>query len=163
MILYDIAETFTIPLFYEYKCILLVQFTLPNYDNKYIYCIYIGNNHMLCNFIWLSNDIIKYLFCKFVVWVFPFHFTILTAALLWSQNPNFFYLFALFKVCGCLNRRTVQVSQTRRWVSPVDYTDGNKTAPKLDGVTKHYQQDEGEVPSHDMSIIQSVSYRYRSK
>ena len=30
------------------------------------------------------------------------------------------------------------------------------------GVTKHYQQDEGEVPSHDMSIIQSVSYRDRS-
>jgi hypothetical protein len=30
------------------------------------------------------------------------------------------------------------------------------------GVTKHFQQDEGEVPSHDMTIIQSVSYRDRS-
>ena len=29
-------------------------------------------------------------------------------------------------------------------------------------MTKHFQQDEGEVPSHDMSIIQSVSYRDRS-
>ena len=36
------------------------------------------------------------------------------------------------------------------------------TTPKLDGVTKHFQQDEGEVPSHDMTIIQSVSYRDRS-
>ena len=32
----------------------------------------------------------------------------------------------------------------------------------MDGVTKHFQQDEGEVPSHDMTIIQSVSYRDRS-
>jgi hypothetical protein len=62
----------------------------------------------------------------------------------------------------CLNRRTIQVSQTRRWVFPNDYTDGDTTAPKLDGVTKHFQQDEGEVPSHDMTIIQSVSYRDRS-
>ena len=45
---------------------------------------------------------------------------------------------------------------------PVDYTDGDTTTPKLDGVTKHFQQDEGEVPSHDMTIIQSVSYRDRS-
>ena len=32
------------------------------------------------------------------------------------------------------------------------------------GVTKHYQQDEGtsQSPSHDMTIIQSVSYRDRS-
>ena len=30
------------------------------------------------------------------------------------------------------------------------------------GVTKHFQQDEGEVPSHGMTIIQSVSYRDRS-
>ena len=29
-------------------------------------------------------------------------------------------------------------------------------------MVKHYQQDEGEVPSHDMTIIQSVSYRDRS-
>jgi len=35
-------------------------------------------------------------------------------------------------------------------------------APKLDWVTKHFQQDEGEVPSHGMTIIQSVSYRDRS-
>ena len=34
----------------------------------------------------------------------------------------------------------------------------------MDGVTKHSQQDEGtsQSPSHDMSIIQSVSYRDRS-
>jgi hypothetical protein len=47
-------------------------------------------------------------------------------------------------------------------MSPLDYTDEDKTAPKLDWVTKYFQQDEGEVPSHDMSIIQSVSYRDRS-
>ena len=29
-------------------------------------------------------------------------------------------------------------------------------------VVKHYQQDEGALPSHDMTIIQSVSYRDRS-
>ena len=37
---------------------------------------------------------------------------------------------------------------------PVDYTDGDNTAPKLDRG--------GEVPSHDMTIIQSVSYRDHS-
>ena len=68
----------------------------------------------------------------------------------------------ILKGCDCINRRTTQVSQTRRWVFPVDYTDGDTTAPKLDGVTKYFQQDEGEVPSHDMTIIQSVSYRDRS-
>jgi hypothetical protein len=30
------------------------------------------------------------------------------------------------------------------------------------GVTKYFQQDEGALPSHDMTIIQSVSYRDRS-
>ena len=51
-----------------------------------------------------------------------------------------------------------------RWVFPNDYTDGDTTAPKLEGVTKHFQQDEGtsQSPSHDMTIIQSVSYRDRS-
>ena len=29
-------------------------------------------------------------------------------------------------------------------------------------MVKYFQQDEGEVPSHDMNIIQSVSYRDRS-
>ena len=28
---------------------------------------------------------------------------------------------------------------------PNDYTDGDRTAPKLDGVTKHSQQDGGEI------------------
>ena len=79
-----------------------------------------------------------------------------------SMTFNFIFSFLILKHPVCLNRRTIQVSQTRRWVSPVDYTDGDTTAPKLDKVTKHYQQDEGKVPSHDMSIIQSVSYRDRS-
>jgi len=41
-------------------------------------------------------------------------------------------------------------------------TVGLELTPKLDWVTKHFQQDEGEVPSHGMTIIQSVSYRDRS-
>ena len=52
------------------------------------------------------------------------------------------------KGCDCINRRTIQVSQTRRWVSPIDYTDGDRTAPKLDGVTKHFLQDEGRFYPH---------------
>ena len=52
------------------------------------------------------------------------------------------------KGCVCLNRRTTQVSQTRRWVFSIDYTDGDRTAPKLDGVTKYFQQDEGEFYPH---------------
>ena len=79
-----------------------------------------------------------------------------------SMTFNFIFSFLILKHPVCLNRRTIQVSQTRRWVFPVDYTDGDTTTPKLDGVTKHFQQDEGEVPSHDMTIIQSVSYRDRS-
>ena len=43
------------------------------------------------------------------------------------------------KGCGCLNRTTTQVSQTRRWVSPVDYTDGDSTAPKLDTCCHPYR------------------------
>ena len=67
-------------------------------------------------------------------------------------KPKLFYLFALYKVCGCLNRRTVQVSQTRQWVSPNDYTDGDETAPKLNGVTKHFQQDEGAFYPHTIFL-----------
>ena len=54
----------------------------------------------------------------------------------------------ILKGCICLNRGTTQVSQTRRWVFSIDYTDGDRTAPKLDGVTKYFQQDEGRFYPH---------------
>ena len=48
------------------------------------------------------------------------------------KPSNLFSPTLILKGCDCLNRRTIQVSQTRRWVSPVDYTDGDTTATKLD-------------------------------
>jgi hypothetical protein len=49
-----------------------------------------------------------------------------------SMTFNFILSFLILKECDCINRRTIQVSQTRRWVSPVDYTDRDTTTPKLD-------------------------------
>jgi hypothetical protein len=63
-------------------------------------------------------------------------------------KPKFFSDFIIFTHPRCLNRRTSQVSQTRRWVSPIDCTDGDRTAPKLDGVNNNYQQDEGGFYPH---------------
>ena len=65
-----------------------------------------------------------------------------------SMTFNFIFSFLILKHPVCLNRRTIQVSQRRRWVSPNDYTDGDETAPKLDEVTKHFQQDEGAFYPH---------------
>ena len=69
-------------------------------------------------------------------------------SLFWSHNLNFILQCSQNTSVFHLYRRTVQVSQTTRWVSPIDFTDGDTTAPKLDGVTKHYQQDEGVFYPH---------------
>ena len=61
---------------------------------------------------------------------------------------HFFSNFVILRYPRCLNRGTVQVSQTTRWVSPNDYTDGEKDHQSWIWVSKHFQQDEGVFYPH---------------
>lgn len=72
-------------------------------------------------------------------------------------------MLAILRGCVCLNRRKIQVSQTRRWVLPNDFTDGDRTAPKLDMGEKTLPAGRRNIlPSHDTTMMQSVSYHDRS-